>query len=395
MGERFAPTFLIQIEGEQLSSDITQRITHFVYEDCEDQNDLLELTLEGSLELVDDPLLQEGNIIKARWGYVDEGSLTPWSDIKECVLKEPEYTFGDVVQVKLKAYDAGSRMKGRGSQKVWKNKTYSQITKEIAGKYKLSAVVDETKTLVVSEPQGNKSDFTFMRHLAERIGYQFYIQGNELHFHKRSLDKKPLLTLTYMGREGLLLSFRPKVKAQGSKAEGTQTKAIGFDPLSKKAVVYEAHDGNTDQTVLGKKTLLVDGATGEEKYESQETGKVIPTPYQTTQENQELAEGVKQEAQLDQLEAEAVVIGIPTITAKEIIEIAGVGSKFSGNYYIKQVRHDIGASGYLMTLDLQRNAMGKAADKAADAEGKQNTQHGEADAQPKMIEVDAETGTEQ
>jgi hypothetical protein len=215
-----------------------------------------------------------------------------------------------------------------------------------------------------------------------------------LHFHKRSLDKKPLLTLTYLGRDGLLVSFRPKVKAQGSKAEGTQTKAIGFDPMSKKAVVHEAYDGNINQTVLGKKTLLVDGATGEEKYESRETGKVIPTPYQTTQENQELAEGVKQEVQLDQLEAEATVIGIPTIAAKEIIEIAGVGSKFSGNYYIKQVRHEIGAGGYLMMLDLQRNAMGKAAEKAADAQGKENTQHGEADTQPRMVVVNPETGAE-
>ena len=145
---------------------------------------------------------------------------------------------------------------------------------------------------------------------------------------------------------------------------------------------------------LGKKTLLVDGATGEEKYETQETGKVIPTPYQTTSENQELAEGVKQEAQLDQLEAEATVIGIPNICAKEIIEIAGVGTKFSGNYYIKQVRHEIGGNGYIMTLELRRNAMGKAADKAVDAEGKVNQQHGQSDSQPKMIEVNPETGAE-
>ncbi len=389
MAERFAPTYLIQIEGEQLSSDITQKITNFIYEDCEDQDDLLEITLEGSLELVDDSLLQEGNTIKARWGYVDE-----WSDIKECILKEPEYEFGEVVRVKLKAYDRGSKMKGKDSQKIWKNKTYAQIAREIADKYGLKAVVDDTKLIVDSEPQRNKSDFAFLQDLAGRIGYRFYIDRNELHFHRRKLDKKPGLTLTYQGQDGLLISFHPKVKAQGCKAEGTETKAVGFDPMAKQAVVHEANDGNTDQTVLGKKTLLVDGATGEEKYEAQETGKVIPTPYQTVQENQDVAEGVKQEAQLDQLEAEATVIGIPNICAKEIIEIAGVGTKFSGNYYIKQVRHEIGGNGYIMTLGLSRNAMGKAADKAVDTQGKVNTQHGESDTQPKMITVDAETGAE-
>jgi len=88
------------------------------------------------------------------------------------------------------------------------------------------------------------------------------------------------------------------------------------------------------------------------------------------------------------------VVGIPTIAAKEIIEIAGVGSKFSGNYYIKQVRHEIGAGGYLMTLDLQRNALGKAAEKAVDIQGKENIQHGQASTQPRMIKVDPETGAE-
>ncbi|MBI5788693.1 MAG: phage late control D family protein [Candidatus Schekmanbacteria bacterium] len=389
MPERFAPTFLIQIEGEQLSSDITQKITNFVYEDCEDQDDLLEITLEGDITLADDPLLQEGNIISARWGYVDE-----WSDIKECVLKEPEYEFGDTVRVKLKAYDNGAKLKGKSSQKIWKNKTYTQIAKELADKYKLKAIVDDTKEVIAGEPQGNKSDFTFLSYLADKIGYQFYIQGNELHFHKRNLNKKPLLTLTYRGKDGLLLSFHPKVKTQGSKGEGTETKAVGFDPMAKKAVIHEANDGNTNQTVLGKKTLMVDGATGEEKYEAQETGKIIPCPEQTKKDNQALAESVKQNAQLDQLEAEATVIGIPTIAAKEIIEIAGVGNKFSGNYYIKQVRHEIGAGGYLMTLDLKRNAVGKSSEKAANSQGKENKQHGQSDTQPKMITVDAETGKE-
>lgn len=163
--ERFAPTFLIQIEGERLSGDLTQRITRFVYEDCEDQDDLLEISMEGDIDLVDDPLLQEGNLIKARWGYTDE-----WSDIKTCILKEPEYDFDETVRVRLKAYDAGSKMKGKGSWKIWKNKTYSRIAGEIAAKYKLKAVVDETGDPVESEPQGNKSDFAFLRYIAEKIG---------------------------------------------------------------------------------------------------------------------------------------------------------------------------------------------------------------------------------
>ena len=208
MPERFAPAFLVQIEGKELSKDITQLITHFVYEDCDDKDDLLEITLEGTVDLVDNPLLQEGNIIKAKWGYIDE-----WSERKECILKEPAYSFDNTVRITLKAYDAGSKMKGRGSQKIWKNKTYSQIAREIAGKYHLKAVVSDTDDLVECEPQGNKSDFGFLDYLAEKIGYKFNIRNNELHFYKQDLNKKPKLVLTYQGQGGLLirpgLRFKP------------------------------------------------------------------------------------------------------------------------------------------------------------------------------------------
>ncbi|MFQ5647483.1 MAG: phage late control D family protein, partial [bacterium] len=299
---------------------------------------------------------------------------------------------GDTVRLTLKAYDAGSKMKGKSSQKIWKNKTYSGIAQEIAGKYKLNAVVDVTSEIIESEPQGNKSDFGFLRYLADRIGFQFYVQNNELHFHKINLDKKPVLSLSYQGKDGLLLSFRPKVKAQEKKGEGSEVKAVGFDPMTKQPAVQKGNDDNVTSTALGKKTLLVDGATGEEKYEKQETGKTIPTPHQHAREVEKLAKGKNQEAQLDQLEAEATVVGIPTIAAKELIEITGVGTKFSGNYYLKQVRHEIGAGGYLMQMELKRNALGKTSDKAADVEGKQNLQHGKNDMEPKTITVNPETG---
>ena len=41
----FKPTFLIQIEGQELSLDITQEIKSFVFEDNEEELDVMELTV--------------------------------------------------------------------------------------------------------------------------------------------------------------------------------------------------------------------------------------------------------------------------------------------------------------------------------------------------------------
>jgi hypothetical protein len=45
--DTFKPTFLIQIEGQTLSADITQEITSFVFEDNEEELDVLELAVTG------------------------------------------------------------------------------------------------------------------------------------------------------------------------------------------------------------------------------------------------------------------------------------------------------------------------------------------------------------
>ena len=67
----FKPTFLIQIEGQTLSKDITQEITSFSFMDNEEELDVLELSVTNrNLQFVDDPLFQEGNEVVARFGYV-------------------------------------------------------------------------------------------------------------------------------------------------------------------------------------------------------------------------------------------------------------------------------------------------------------------------------------
>ena len=52
--DTFKPTFLIQIEGQDLSKDITQEITSFVFTDNEEELDVLELSVtDRNLQFVE------------------------------------------------------------------------------------------------------------------------------------------------------------------------------------------------------------------------------------------------------------------------------------------------------------------------------------------------------
>ena len=389
----YQPTFIIEIEGKRLSKDITHEITSFTFEDNEEEMDVMEISVtDRYLQFVDDPLFQEGNEIAARFGYVDD--LSPR---KVAVIKEIDYDFPETGEptIKIKAYDKGHKLAGKQIQRVWQKPapgiSYSEIAEKVAAEHGLTPVVTKTIGRQLRVAQGNVSDAQFLKALAAKsrdkdgkgvTGFVFYVQDDELHFHPRKLESRPGLALEYFtDREGVLRSFTPSTQSQGVKGAGTETKAVGVDPRKKGHVEHKANNATTtDRTSLGKKTYLVDGNTGEGKYRKQESGKIAQSfersegfheePHQ--EPAQDKAEGHFKEAELRQVEAAAVTIGIPTLVAKQNIEVRGVGRKFSGTYYCTSVRHIFG-DGYSCELKLKRNALGKGAgSKSAEAKGKKN-----------------------
>ena len=415
--DTFKPTFLIQIEGRDLSADITQEITSFVFEDNEEELDVLELSVtDRNLQFVDDPLFQEGNEIVARFGYV--GNLSPR---KKAVIKDIDYDFpenGDPT-IRIKAYDKGFKLAGKENQKVWQKPApgilYSEIAGEIAAANGLTPVITPTIGRHLRVVQGNVSDARFLQDMAAKsrdrdgagvTGYAFYIQDDELHFHPRDMDKKPAAILEYFtDRQGVLRSFRPSTQSQGAKGAGVETKAVGVDPRKKEPVAHKANNETTqERTSLGKRTYLVDGNTGEGAYKEQESGRVVPDfgrsegfheePRQ--EPAQDAAEAKFKEAELRQIEAEASTIGIPSLRAKQNVEVKGVGLKFSGVYYCTSVRHVISEGGYLCELKLKKNALGKGAgEKSGDTKGKRNENEAPPEPKeepPKMVTIDADTG---
>ena len=390
----FQPTFLIAIEGQELSRDIAQEITSFVFEDNEEELDVMELTVANrGLRFTDDPLFQEGNEIVAQFGYV--GNLSP---VKKAVVKEIDYDFPEdgVPTIKLKAFDKGYKLSGKENQKVWQAPApgilYSEIAEQIALENGLIPVVQPTVGYHLRVVQSNISDAQFLMQLAAKArdregdgvtGYMFYCQDDQLHFHPRLIDQPPVLTLEYFtDPRGMLRSFKPSTQGQWGKGAGVETKAVGVDPRRKDAVEHRANNETTgDRTSLGQRTYLVDGNTGEGRFKDHETGRVVPSYERSEGFHEEpqqepakdVAEGAFNAAELQQVEATALTIGIPTLRAKQNIEMRGVGRKFSGVYYCRSLRHVLGEDGYSCELTLRKNALGQGAGARSDVSmGKQN-----------------------
>jgi len=142
--DTFKPTFLIQIEGDTLSKDITQEITEFVYEDHEEELDVMELSITNrNLQFTDDPLFQEGNEIVARFGYVDVALAAEDRGHQGHRLRLPGV--GRSRRSASRPTTRAFKLAGKENQKIWQKPApgilYSEIAEEIAAANALIPVV--------------------------------------------------------------------------------------------------------------------------------------------------------------------------------------------------------------------------------------------------------------
>ena len=235
MIETYAPTFIVEIVGQELPEDISAHVETFAYEENEKQMDELTLTItKGDLSFVDHPMLQEGKEIRARWGYV--GNM---SDVRTCTIKEINYSFGEdgLIRMDITAYDKRHKLTGRASRQCWKDKKLSEIVKDIADKHNFSAVIEvEDDLLYEFLSEGAKNDLVFLKELAEDAGCSIWVVNNELHFKPNKINE-PVYTFRYgEDQDGYLQSFQISSKAEQGKGTGRKTEAIGIDPLKKEVI---------------------------------------------------------------------------------------------------------------------------------------------------------------
>ena len=367
--ETYAPLFIVEIGGSKIPEDISSHIEAFSYEENEKKMDELNITIsKGDMSFVDNSQLQEGKEIKARWGYT--GNL---SETRTCTIKEINYSFGEdgVVRMEITAYDKRHRLTGRAPRTCYKDKSISDIVRDIANKHNLTPKIELDDDFVYDFlSQGTKNDLIFLKELAEDAGCSVWVVNDELHFKPNKINE-PVYSFSYNdSKEGLLQSFRITSKAESGKAAGRLTEAAGIEPMTKKEFRQGASQGNSSSSGTSKNSnsgvVLV--ALGDksvpEKREGNETplsakhdesGKVIASPVHDESHAGKTVKGKVKTSSMKSVEAEAVTIGLPYLKARECITIQNIGKKFSGNWRIVSVKHEISNSGYLCSLNLTRN----------------------------------------
>ncbi len=242
--------------------------------------------------------------------------------------------------------------------KAWPNMSDSDVANAIFGDnaYDFTPVVDETKWKREESNQTliqRGSDIAFLQKLAERNGFECFVELNEStgeiegHFHAPKHDEDPQGVLSVnMGSATNVDSFAVHFDMLGP----TTAKVTGVDVASDDNQPAQASE--SDQKSLGSKPAA--------NADRPRTVLLSGTGMSETGELQTLAQAVVDKsawAIVAEGELNTSAYG-GVLRAKKPISVRGAGKTFSGTYYVEKVLHTLTSDGYTQRFTLRRNAVG-------------------------------------
>lgn len=375
--------------------DLTELIDAFTYEDCTEEDDILKISLKNkTIDLVDDSDLLPGVELSYVYGFIGE-RISPKRIARISTI---ETKYGASIDITVTATDAGYLMKKDSSNKVWKNVTASQIAERIAKNNGLTAQIEPTKKVYDNLPQGNRTDFEFLKYLTtiETDGsFRMFVKDNALVFAPLDLKKPSIRTFTYSGPEGTIIAFSPKSN-QNTKTKGSiKTTVTGVDPLTGETKKSVADSSNTKgETRLGGNVFSFDAgsnlvksaAKGATTTKETGNGQAVMGGPSSQEEMDNMANKEKKSGSLTDITASLEVPADPGFQADTIITIKGVAALHAGNWYVAKVVHQISKSGgYRMSMDLKKNATNKKTGETADGDVNKSTGPDAAQARKKQV----------
>jgi len=380
---------------------LVDQVVGLTFTDDEKKADKLKLTIDNfDLSNSDSSLIRQGVVLDVSWGYPGD-----MSEPRQCVVKKVK----GMMRLEVEAFAKSVLMHRQIQNRVWTDKKRSDVVKEIAknngfGDAELLHVQD-TEVVLPSISQVRTTDAQFIRSLANREGFEFFVDTDGLHFHERKLGQKPLRSFTYYSDGAGDVIGSPEIEETSHGIRGA-VKSKARDPIEKKtneatvdndsdgtrSVISElvgvpglglvtqtssapdqpvsppAPAGSNDQGELDGLVAPFAGNVG--------TSETLPSSATSAASVKREARGRYRRSQTNTIKLTFTAIGDPRMRAKTVFEFNGIGKTLSGLYYATSVEHALSSSSYTMKVVARktgRNSLGVAG-AGLNVKGKQNVQ---------------------
>jgi len=296
-----------------------------------------------------------GKVVHVQMGYADRLVSMMRGQIASLSPRFPE---SGPPSIGITVLDGMMRLRdskpGQDDVKQFVDKKDWEIAEIIAARNNLKTQLSKegpTHNIVV---QKNQDDAQFLMERAKRIDYDCYILTDPesgdatLHFEKPTDARDGSGTRVYVFEWGKsLIHFNPNLTISRQVSEVT---VRGWDPATKSVLSYTATSkdlpGGSGSGTNGPDT--VDKSLGGKKQVE------IDAPVTSQQEAKELAISLLRERAYEFITGGGQVIGLPDLRPGDNLELNGLGTRFSGLYYVKRVEHTLGSSGYKTNFQVRR-----------------------------------------
>lgn len=313
------------------------------------------------------------------WPHLEDPNLKPWKRVTLIVLfpQQTETVFDGYIShvgcrthedsndmtLSISAVDASYVMNIEDKALIWRAKSYEKIAEEILTGYGF-------KPQIAQEPAGDPpaqtaqrtTDHAFLRELARRRGYEFFVLGANAYFRPPVLDGAP--------QKLLAVNFGEQTNCSQMAFESDATATTAAE-LS----YFDALEGQPSVPAPSASGLP---DLGTERLDSLRGGIALPQTrrlarglgFHSAAQANEYVNGmlrrnafwVRASGRLNGLRYGAVLRSHKTVTVK------GAGPIYNGVYYVRKVQHQIGPRSYSAQFELVRNAQGELGTEAFEGE---------------------------
>ncbi len=305
------------------------------------------------------------------WPFLDDENLQVWNRITVHAVfpTQTEVVFDGYIShldtqtnpqtanmtVEIRGVDASYHMNQEEKTRIWRGKTYETIATEILAEYRFAPFVAETPPdaeppLQVAQ---RSTDHRFLRELARRRGYEFYVLGANAYFRPPDLTTQP--------QKLIAVNF-----GEQTNCDNIQFSADGTAPTEARVPYFDAMEGQAQTDVQTESSLpalgarLLSGLRG--RIQMPQTTRIARgLGFSSAAQATEYAAGmlrrnawwVSAQGNLNGLRYGRV------LRSRKLVTVKGVGPNFNGHYYVRKVTHQLTARTYDMQFTLARNALGR------------------------------------
>ncbi len=356
MSDYFAPDFKLTVGGSTLDPELLRHVFELKVVTEPDTLDHFSLKLANPFPDMrfthggDANRFAEGQSVAIDLGYV--GDLQRLFD-GEITSLSPSFPETGSPSLSVAGYSRLHWLTGSTRNRTFQDVTDHDVATRIANDLKLKPKIEKTTVTYPYVIQYNQSDLAFLLERARRIHFEVAQEvdpatGNHCLIFRRVQSDQPRAFSLVWGQpkdsvapgDGLLplRSFHP-----------TMSTLRQVD-----AVVVRAYDSATKQTFEGTAgSQRLPAGSGKRRKEELRADHTVFS----NAEAEQLAKAIYNDRALELVSGNGSTIGTPELRAGRVVEIQGLGSRFSGDYYVTQASHTLDVKGYQTSFTVRRNTV--------------------------------------